>query len=311
MPTFLAYKYRHVNQWSLDTIRSGRMWFARPASLNDSFEFSLPNFYRLGPDGLVEHFERRFNVSYSSTSVLDAMMKFGGRSEFPISEEFVNAFLVNAAPDERVQYVVSTIHFLRAQGYTTGQIAEKLGLQFGSELALRLERDIQEIHARAHKIGQDYGVLSLAGQPDNALMWAHYADSGRGICLEIEFDVDVLAQSKFLPLPMEYSPELPSLKVDAVFNKSVENEVAILRAFYGTKYDAWKYENEFRLLSTKGDVLLSIPGRFKTIVLGEKCGDSDSQSVIDAARKAGDLSACRIMRVPGTWNYAVIPVPLR
>ena len=32
------------------------------------------------------------------------------------------------------------------------------------------------------------GVLSLTADPANAVMWAHYADQSRGVCVGIEFD---------------------------------------------------------------------------------------------------------------------------
>src|SRR5262245_46502318 len=101
MSTITLYKYRAINEWSLDTLRTGRMWFSLPAKLNDTFEFSLPVFIHLSPTELVEHFEGRFKLDYVAPTLLDAMMKHGGASSFPATDRFVQDFLNSANADNR------------------------------------------------------------------------------------------------------------------------------------------------------------------------------------------------------------------
>ena len=80
------------------------------------------------------------------------------------------------------------------------------------------------------------GVANL-----NVLMWAHYANSHKGFCIEYEFDLDFLsnnfkADEKLLFIqPIEYKD---SLKLDKTFSM----KTALFEKGY-----FWKYENEMRM----------------------------------------------------------------
>jgi hypothetical protein len=83
-------------------------------------------------------------------------------------------------------------------------------------------------------------VCSLAAEPDNLLMWSHYADSHRGVCLRFRpTKSDGLG---FFPLPVVYANERPL--VDLLEGRDNEWAEKIML----TKADCWAYEREFRLL---------------------------------------------------------------
>ncbi|MCX7174528.1 MAG: DUF2971 domain-containing protein [Proteobacteria bacterium] len=87
----------------------------------------------------------------------------------------------------------------------------------------------------------DYGVLSLSEDALHPLMWSHYADSHRGIC--IEFD----AAQHFFQYARKVNYELDYPSIDPMSHLPEEvNEIAIL-----TKADFWKYEKEWRVIFPK------------------------------------------------------------
>jgi len=303
MSTITLYKYRAINEWSLETLRSGRMWFSLPAKLNDTFEFSLPVFVPLGPTELVELLEKRFMLDYVAPTLLDAMMKHGGSSSFPATEEFVQDFLSSASAENRVLFAIALIHFFRDQGLSTQVIVDKLALGVNSELRERLESDLREAYDRNQEIGQHCGVLSLSGRNNDPLMWAHYADSCKGMCIGVAFDVDELVQSDFIPMWVEYAEELPVLGASAFFDRQPANVMEMLKVFYATKYIAWKHEAEFRLVSKIGDVALDLPGRIVEVILGEKVSDEDARSAFAAVQGRTGIRFMKMMREPGTWKY--------
>lgn len=121
---------------------------------------------------------------------------------------------------------------------------------------------------------QERGVEDL-----NVLMWAHYAKSHTGFCVEYELDKDILNMTyrskedkADLLQPISYVPEItldtnPTLS-DALFKKS----------------DFWSYENEIRLCSfdsTNDNEFPTIPckGAIKAIYLGAKCSDKDRRDM--------------------------------
>lgn len=116
----------------------------------------------------------------------------------------------------------------------------------------------------------------------NALMWAHYADSHKGICIKYTFPNIPLQKSR-------ENAESCSIFKDILYVKSLDstvlgpikrnNEIDTLRAFF-TKADIWKYENEVRLLNVnvigKGEhETIPIPNAVKAIYFGVNCSEED------------------------------------
>lgn len=107
-------------------------------------------------------------------------------------------------------------------------------------------------------IMERYRVYCLCPDVTNALMWAHYADSHRGICLEFNVRNEVtccaLEVQYFAKFPMtrQYSDDLS------------ENLLPLL-----AKSDVWKYESEYRLIvqdaanATPHETLLATNGFLK------------------------------------------------
>lgn len=117
----------------------------------------------------------------------------------------------------------------------------------------------------------------------SVLMWAHYAKSHTGMCIEYEFDDDFFKigsssdeEELVMIAPIKYSDKIdlsttePSMK-DALFTKS----------------HFWKYENEMRLCwySVKEDKdfpEIECKGAIKAIYLGVKCNDTNRRKVEQA-----------------------------
>jgi hypothetical protein len=79
---------------------------------------------------------------------------------------------------------------------------------------------------------------------DSLLMWSHYADSGKGFCLEFRTD-----SAPFEKLhQVQYAEEMP--EVDVVPILCDENREQFID-LYRTKAQDWRYENEWRCIHTK------------------------------------------------------------
>lgn len=82
------------------------------------------------------------------------------------------------------------------------------------------------------------GICSFGGNPRSILMWSHYADHHRGVCLQFEIarNLGIFA----LAFPVAYSEEYPVLNWVNEQEKIVD---VLLRKFIG-----WKYEEEQRII---------------------------------------------------------------
>jgi Protein of unknown function (DUF2971) len=84
------------------------------------------------------------------------------------------------------------------------------------------------------------GINSLAATPFSPLLWAHYADSHKGLSVQLRPHVDLKV---LRPHRVEYSDEYPIL-TDILKPAAQRDVLPMLR-----KSSDWKYEEEWRLVS--------------------------------------------------------------
>lgn len=89
------------------------------------------------------------------------------------------------------------------------------------------------------------GVLSLAARWNCPLMWSHYADKHRGLCIEYDLNDHRCASLD----AVDYSTtgdirvsDIKKWKIDG----SAEAEQVIRKAFFYAKANEWQYEQEWR-----------------------------------------------------------------
>lgn len=131
------------------------------------------------------------------------------------------------------------------------------------------------------------------------LMWTHYANSHKGLCFEYEvpalnfdyLDKDTYCDSKTFLSNINYQPDLAT-DFESVFSKSEDESYyefeRLLRTFFFTKDESFKYEDEVRLLAyTKNIEDDYLPVQFpylKKIIFGERC-ESDMKYLISCINK--------------------------
>ena len=115
----------------------------------------------------------------------------------------------------------------------------------------------------------------------NELMWAHYADSHNGICIKYKFPSDVTTTGSEDKNYVAYFKDVEYTSDLKKYSK--QNSINTKDAFFA-KGEAWKYENELRLLyfnPTNQDSHISLPisNCIEAIYFGVKCSDKDKQSI--------------------------------
>lgn len=81
----------------------------------------------------------------------------------------------------------------------------------------------------------------------NILMWSHYADSHRGMCLEYRFSDKFMNQTNDDSV-LRFRKVIYKREPLSIKSKQMTTDIGLLR-----KCDAWKYENEVRLISFASD----------------------------------------------------------
>jgi hypothetical protein len=89
------------------------------------------------------------------------------------------------------------------------------------------------------------GVLCLSQNPDNILLWSHYADNHYGVCLKF----DMLEDLDFFSIPFKviYDQSYP------FYNHMTETS-DIVTKMIKTKYHLWAYEEEIRIFKNTNGI---------------------------------------------------------
>nr|WP_315250589.1 DUF2971 domain-containing protein [uncultured Duganella sp.] len=117
---------------------------------------------------------------------------------------------------------------------------------------------IQTIHN--HHITTKVGVLCVSTKCDDILMWSHYADSHRGICLEFDGAAPFMAHAQ----KIQYSDERVPI------NPYDDDPDVMMQKSLLVKSNHWAYESEWRLLRYVGGpgVVKFRPVNLTGIILG-------------------------------------------
>ncbi len=147
---------------------------------------------------------------------------------------------------------------------------------------------------------------------DNQLMWAHYANSYSGICVEYDFE----KMDKFIGFmyPVDYSDERPSLslkdlglrKFEKDENGNLKTEEIDMSAIFSymlAKNKCWQYEEEWRIINN-GDnpytpIFVETPF-IRSITLGLNLDEMCRQLIWDVCREQG-IECYQLVTNPGDY----------
>lgn len=109
-------------------------------------------------------------------------------------------------------------------------------------------------------------VCSLALSFEDIRLWSHYADSHRGVAIEIDFidyETDVKQIEYLLKLKRYRNTTLETPFPDEILSKKTIH---------------WEHEKEFRIIQS--DTYYAVPGRISAIYLGSRV-DGDRKILLD------------------------------
>jgi len=146
------------------------------------------------------------------------------------------------------------------------------------------QKKFKEIRKALQSIGKEaikkFGIACFSSECDNILMWSHYANDHKGICLGF----DPYRDSKNFRLAQEVQYEKDYPKIDLVKEDLFSQLIKI--ATY--KHLDWKYENEFRIINFKnsGHRKFNVSS-LREVIFGCKTSPKDIDTVINLLYKFG------------------------
>lgn len=155
---------------------------------------------------------------------------------------------------------------------------------------------IQQGHV--DEIKNRIGVLCLSENPNSSLMWAHYADSHRGVCLRFDGFFPFFAEAQ----KVDYLPQ--RRRINPFRDKQMEAmEAALLN-----KCEDWKYEAEWRIVKYEnGSGAYSFPTESLTgLIFGARISPHHESSIRQwAAGRDSPLQFFRARPSVGTYEIQI------
>lgn len=127
----------------------------------------------------------------------------------------------------------------------------------------------------------DTAVTCFSGKNDDLLMWAHYADSHRGVCLIFDDSIE----DDFFALSVNYKEYRPRANICTM------RPIDIMEITMLTKSVHWQYEDEYRIIGYRRKRGYNeYPSKcLSGIVLGARINEDDAKFVINLANKRQSL----------------------
>lgn len=154
-------------------------------------------------------------------------------------------------------------------------------------------------------VQSNVGIACFCSNKDSLLLWAHYADSHRGIC--IEYDFTHTSTIGIVPLEVNYQNNYPSIDI---FSKNRDGD-DMLKYSLLTKHECWKYEGEHRSLKMNGAGTYKLDDRrqIKSLTFGARASQEDKDAVIKIIKDYGiDIELYQASLSASSYEIARTPM---
>ncbi|MGR2661920.1 DUF2971 domain-containing protein [Chromobacterium haemolyticum] len=145
----------------------------------------------------------------------------------------------------------------------------------------------------------DKGILSLAKRYACPLMWSHYGDQHRGLC--IGYRVPQAAQSQLHQVKYGGSRYVQASAVAAMLDGDISARAIVDSIVLLRKAQDWRYEKEWRMLGLQGKH--DSPLELVEVIFGMRCENTIKHTVARALdRQDRPIKLYEIHEVPGTFQ---------
>ena len=189
----------------------------------------------------------------------------------------INSFKLNFNQEDIVEFVNASLS-QQNQDKRDGLI------NFFIKNPAKFEEDIRNIAIR--KI-QNYGIACFTTKPNDLLMWSHYGDQHKGLCLELEFaeEIELMKNNKidienfnmFYIRKVSYTEKFPIIDIKDI----VKDRFSPIYH----KEKRWEYENEFRSIRPRVGSYIFDRTCLKSIYFGVRTDVKDIDKVKDIVNR--------------------------
>ena len=186
---------------------------------------------------------------------------------------------------------------------TQSKIFAKLFSKEKSEQFLEVEKALHNLFEVKKK---GIGIYSLSKTFKDELLWAHYADSHKGFC--IEYDLELLANSyksfETFSFPVIYNKKPPEYGIRDINNTKTNQ---IVQKLAGYKSKRWNYEQEHRIVTGFYGEHPYDPNCLKSIYFGLNMDDSEKEIMMERL-KGRNIQFFQIIQKHNSYEFDTIKI---
>jgi len=240
------------------------MTVAPPARVYKYRDFSVNTLRMLTEDEVFYASPSVFNDPLDSSPTIEVDV------DAPALQCLLEKMLVSRSSLERVRMTINN-HRYMATELGNSEKDKAARDYYIRRLADNVLRALRDEYAK-------FGVLSLAGRWNCPLMWSHYADNHKGVCVEY-----ATANAQFERLhPVNYGRSRTiraSTLVEWKVQKSPEARRTIEETLFLSKASQWRYEKEWRAIVDRAGIAPA-PARLTAIHFGLRCDTSVIRTIV-------------------------------
>lgn len=152
------------------------------------------------------------------------------------------------------------------------------------------------------------GICCFSEEHDNPLLWSHYGDQHRGIC--IGYSIDRIPIPDLKPVNYNGDRKISTSLIDAAIIQKHGVATATLDAkVLLQKAPEWSYEKEWRLISNVG--LQDSPLRLTEVTFGLRCPDAVRHTLVQALnRRSVQVEFYEMGNTWGTFQLERCPLDI-
>ncbi|MDB5346429.1 MAG: hypothetical protein JWP89_4806 [Schlesneria sp.] len=298
------YKYRADSKFTESIFTTGDVFLSTAIGLNDPFECSVQEIAKHWIESQVKQMKQAAVAGF----LIEAFRyRRSERAFFGLSTTELEE-LTNRQHDNIDQAYASYRQFmLDKNGHSPSDC----------------ERFFANIDAQLNSVG----IFSMSANPDHPLMWAHYANDHKGLCIGFEASEGSKLAAADHCLPVQYSDSLPEFDEDGLLSETTFSVDTSGRSYVSsfkiaftdktfqkaisTKPTVWSYENEWRYVEPY-DGLFQWPGPLSEITFGLKCSDERRKHYIALAEQyvPNDVRLYEMRRIHGTNTLERVPLEI-
>lgn len=226
------YKYNSFSKHFLSNIKNNSLYFSKPENFNDPIDCGIQLQKHISSDVVLEDLKK------SNRKFLSILKNKN------LNNSTRNYFSILSNENSILLEKIKNGEFKDSWHHTSPNIDY-------------LEKSIKS-----------KGILCLSENNDNMLMWAHYANNHKGLCIGIKREKNTRLSNNNFTLPVRYTQRLPLISTIEYTDGDEKYKREILRTLIYSKSIDWAYEREWRSVIDAGNKVHSIGGRIFEIIFG-------------------------------------------